>query len=712
MIKYGAARALASFLLVLTLLSPSCQKEGEIQSPGPMGPMDPVLGVDVGDYEGVRTLISPDERGWIRHFKLEIRWEKAQPKKDSFSWEYYDRQIKAAIEDGAQSILLLIGGPVPAWARDGKYGSLSRKAPPKDLADWYRFCSQVAERYGKVVDLYEIWNEPGWDADGEGMRLFNTSHFGGQVETDYLPLLRTASQAIREADPGAILVGGALIDTLTDNPSAGGELIRSMAGGGILATSEVGVKVEGEVIPSRRAAYTSLSEGFSGAGTPGEDNEGDDGLSDIAYLILPSILYPGQGERVGETLLRLTNDSPATGEAVAYLMGEGGEVEVLRAQVPGESQATFNLSECLYSKAEEVKGLLGDRGAGASGLRLQLKGGLRAEAWARVPGLRGRSGVGPEVSGEGERMSTCEQLLLGWDGKVREALAIMNPGERAARVRLRWRRPGEEEKVLARVIPSKEVILIETDRTEGSGTFIPVGSELEVDSDEKVVADRWVLPRDPAIEGFLASRALLPLSDWRFGSSLKGYEVHDYLTLWNGGRKAARVKASFIEKGVEVGRWEGELRGMEGKIIDLNSRLGYAASCDAIALHPYKSPGNWAPFYSRIRGELNALGVDKELVVTEVGWPHRHDEQPAAFSEQMQSAALGSWGLGPLLEAGCRKVWLYKLVDEPPGKSWDKCYYGLFDHQGHPHPSWAEFKRLQENRPDYPALSGRGWSPP
>lgn len=123
-----------------------------------------------------------------------------------------------------------------------------------------------------------------------------------------------------------------------------------------------------------------------------------------------------------------------------------------------------------------------------------------------------------------------------------------------------------------------------------------------------------------------------------------------------------------------------------------------------ISVHPYKTPGNWGPFYSTMTDAMQSIGVDKELVVTEVGWPHRHDDDPNMFSEQQQADAIGDWGIGPLREAGCRKIWIYKDMDEAPGRSWDKCYYGMFADDGTPHPSWQRYKGWQAENPSYPQL--------
>jgi hypothetical protein len=361
--KRSPSTLVITALLVLSIpfLGPSCgskQEEAE-------GPADwTILGLDVPNYATrAHEIIPVEDRASFRHYKLEVRWGKVQPRQGAFDWSYYDEQIAAILSDGSQSILLLLGGPVPEWAMDATNGSFADRAPPADLNYWRVFCAAVAARYGPVADFYEIWNEPGWDRDSEVYDLFGTFHFGGQVEKDYLPLLQAGYGAIKENDPTGIVICGALMNTLKDDPQAGTEL------------------------------YT---------------------------------------------------------------------------------------------------------------------------------------------------------LLFG-------------------------------------------------------------------DAD-------------------------------------------------------------------------------------------FSSACDMISVHPYKMPGNWGPYYANLSETLRSIGVDKELVVTEVGWPNYSDDDASKFSEQQQADAIGVWGIEPLREAGCRKIWIYKDLDEPPGRSWDKCYYGMFAYDGTPHPSWQNYKYWQTENPSYPTL--------
>ena len=179
-----------------------------------------------------------------------------------------------------------------------------------------------------------------------------------------------------------------------------------------------------------------------------------------------------------------------------------------------------------------------------------------------------------------------------------------------------------------------------------------------------------------------------------------GFAIRDYLLLANPHDDPIQASLSFATAGMPIAASDVPLPPRSREIFNLNDFVGFEAFCDMIAVHPYKMPGNWGPYYTNLSRAMNSIGIEKELVVTEVGWPHFTDDNPETFSEQQQADALGDWGLGPLREAGCRKIWIYKAMDEAPGKSWDKCYYGLFAYDGNPHPSWERYMAWQEANPD------------
>lgn len=71
--------------------------------------------------------------------------------------------------------------------------------------EWKRFVRIMAKRYGSYVDAWEIWNEP----DSSDYLSPNSNW------KTYRPILKTGSAMIREYDPDAIVLNGAVSD-LTD----------------------------------------------------------------------------------------------------------------------------------------------------------------------------------------------------------------------------------------------------------------------------------------------------------------------------------------------------------------------------------------------------------------------------------------------------------------------------------------------------------------
>ncbi len=177
-----------------------------------------------GYVYNMQVKVAASERTWVRHHKVSIVWADVQSDPEVFDWSRCDTQIKGILSDGAQSILLLLDGPVPEWARDPGYGNFSNMAPPTNWGDFYDFCAAAAERYGYVVDFYEIWNEPGWDRDGQCYKTWGIYFFGGQVESEYLPMLQVGYAAVKKYDPSAQVICGALMNSVDPDPTKGTEL--------------------------------------------------------------------------------------------------------------------------------------------------------------------------------------------------------------------------------------------------------------------------------------------------------------------------------------------------------------------------------------------------------------------------------------------------------------------------------------------------------
>ncbi len=135
--------------------------------------------------------------------RTDLAWYDIQPRSaDDYDWTRFDRVVDEARNRDLK--LLLVLAYTPQWARPpGCDSSMCAPADPDRFAD---FARSAAARYApQGVLAWEIWNEP------------NTPGFWApEVDPDgYTVLLRSASAAIRQVDPSAlILLGGlASVDT-------------------------------------------------------------------------------------------------------------------------------------------------------------------------------------------------------------------------------------------------------------------------------------------------------------------------------------------------------------------------------------------------------------------------------------------------------------------------------------------------------------------
>jgi O-antigen ligase len=150
----------------------------------------------------VRTMEAYGFR-WLRY---RFAWDQMEPRRGSYNWEESDRVVEAARQAGISLIAVLDGAP--AWARAPEDRG-SRFAPPVEVRDYGDWVQAFVERYGDIIDHYQIWNEP------------NIAPHWGSREVDpaaYARLLRESSIRIRAGDPGAVV----LVAALAPNVEPGG----------------------------------------------------------------------------------------------------------------------------------------------------------------------------------------------------------------------------------------------------------------------------------------------------------------------------------------------------------------------------------------------------------------------------------------------------------------------------------------------------------
>ncbi|KPK65171.1 MAG: hypothetical protein AMK73_03700, partial [Planctomycetes bacterium SM23_32] len=130
-------------------------------------------------------------------------WAAAEP--EPGQWRFFDDRVELVRSHGIMVLGML--DCAPAWASDAPddvRGYFRRYYVPNDVDAWADYCRAVVAHYAGLVDHWEVWNEP-W-VGSFFRKVVDGEQVGGTPE-DYVPLLRAAYTAAREANPDAVVVG-------------------------------------------------------------------------------------------------------------------------------------------------------------------------------------------------------------------------------------------------------------------------------------------------------------------------------------------------------------------------------------------------------------------------------------------------------------------------------------------------------------------------
>jgi len=188
------------------------EKEASAAPPPPLGQLPPPgLGLRYGmqahmylsSGEQLRALDMVTGAGfnWL---KQQVRWEYAEPAKGQIDWGGLDDIVNNAAAKGVNPLLSVVTSP--SWSR----GDRRTDGPPDNYNDFGDFLAALATRYKGKVKAYEVWNEQNFSREWGG----GTISAGGYVE-----LLKVAYTRIKQADPQAIVVSGALTPTGVNDPN-------------------------------------------------------------------------------------------------------------------------------------------------------------------------------------------------------------------------------------------------------------------------------------------------------------------------------------------------------------------------------------------------------------------------------------------------------------------------------------------------------------
>ncbi len=175
----------------------------------PQADLDPrpeslrAVNVDLTQYPSGAVSGVLDDLTFFSWLRIPLRWSQIEPTRGLFDWSLTDAALPDAAARGYRLILVLLDAP--DWA---KPTGVEANTPIGDVAAFAGFAAAVAERYGGVVDAYQVWDEPNL-LSGWGYR---------PSAAGYTALLSTAYPALKAADPTATVIAAALAPTLETGP--------------------------------------------------------------------------------------------------------------------------------------------------------------------------------------------------------------------------------------------------------------------------------------------------------------------------------------------------------------------------------------------------------------------------------------------------------------------------------------------------------------
>ena len=139
--------------------------------------------------------------------RLTFDWRYAEPERDRYVLEPYDRIYDAMLERGIRPLLILMFAP--RWARDEfVFCPSDCRLPPArtELEEWREIAALLAARYPRAAGI-EVWNEPN-----------DRRFWHGEIDAGrYAELLGEAHRAVKQANPSMRVVTGGFANPSSSN---------------------------------------------------------------------------------------------------------------------------------------------------------------------------------------------------------------------------------------------------------------------------------------------------------------------------------------------------------------------------------------------------------------------------------------------------------------------------------------------------------------
>lgn len=177
--------------------------------PEDQAPRDSVFGINHA-YPWDEWLVLCRRMGitWVRDWTL--KWQYVEPEPGRFELDKADYYIERPLRLGMQE-LCMFPFPSSVWAAEKPptrpaeeprlYRPIETAFRPTDPGLLKRYITACVERYRDRIKHWEVFNE-------SIFTTYSLPHTYGYKAEDYVPLLAAAHEAVKRADPGALVVGG------------------------------------------------------------------------------------------------------------------------------------------------------------------------------------------------------------------------------------------------------------------------------------------------------------------------------------------------------------------------------------------------------------------------------------------------------------------------------------------------------------------------
>ena len=222
-------------------------------------------------YSDIETIMGMTRDLGFDWLKQQVRWADFETHEGSYQWQALDPIVDLATYSDIHLLFSVVASP--GWAREVSHDR--KVGPPVKSAYLANFLGEMAGRYcGTSLRAIEVWDSQ------------NIHYMWGNLPlepTNYVALLRRASEAVKRECPGMLVVSGALVPSgsnLTAQSQGGTtalddiEYMQGMLQGGMLEyVDAVGVHPSGYNVPPTAtidnycAAITVTGDTFA-AGCP------------------------------------------------------------------------------------------------------------------------------------------------------------------------------------------------------------------------------------------------------------------------------------------------------------------------------------------------------------------------------------------------------------------------------------------------------------